>query len=157
MTRTPNEFFGPEYEDAICFADQYGVVPVIPDCYGGTIYFSDGYFQLKDQLGTFNPRSGGSGITEEQHEALDTLVHEIDETSYEEYTYTGSDITNVTVWTSVAKTMKIREEQYTYSSHRVTQVVTIQYDVSGGTKMTMTEQYTYGSGNKISSVTRTKT
>jgi len=32
----------------------------------------------------------GGGITEPQHEALDTIVHEIDETSYDEVTYVNS-------------------------------------------------------------------
>jgi hypothetical protein len=37
----------------------------------------------------------------------------------------------------------------------VSQSVTIQYDGTGAVKMTMTEVYTY-SGNKVTSVTRTK-
>jgi hypothetical protein len=100
--------------------------------------------------------SGGGGISEVEHEALDTLVHEIDETSYEEYTYSGGNVTNFTIWASVAKIKKIREEQYTYASNKVSQVVTIQYDDVGVAKMTMTETYTY-TGNRVSSVSRVKT
>lgn len=99
--------------------------------------------------------AAGSGISEAQHEALDTLVHDIDETSYDEVTYTGSKVTKYTVWASAAKLLKIREETYTYSGIKVSSVVTVQYDGAGATKMTMTESYTY-SGNKVASVTRTK-
>jgi len=95
------------------------------------------------------------GITEAVHEALDTIVHEIDETSYDEVTYTGSNPTNVTTWATVAKLKKIREEQYTYASGKVTQCVTIQYDSTGAEKMRTTEVYTY-TGSKITSIARTK-
>lgn len=104
-----------------------------------------------------NTTGGGSGggISESDHETLDTLVHEIDETSFDEHTYVRSKLSNVTTWSSSAKTLKIREEQYTYSASKITQVVTIQYDNVGAVKMTVTETYTY-SGNVIVSVTRVK-
>ena len=98
---------------------------------------------------------GGGGITESQHEDLDTIVHEIDETSYDEVTYAGGSVTTYTVWTTSGKTKKIREETYTYSGGRVTQAVTKQYDADGVLKMTMTESYTYANG-KVATVTRTK-
>ena len=97
----------------------------------------------------------GGGITEAQHEALATLVHEIDATGYDEVIYTGGNVTSYTVWTSIAKTQKVREELYSYSSGKVSQVITKQYDSVGALKMTMTEVYTY-SGSKVTSVTRTK-
>lgn len=106
---------------------------------------------------TLSDLTGGSGITEGQHEGLDTLVHEIDETSFDEVTYTGNDITNYIVWTSPAKVLKIREELYTYDTgHRVTQLITIQYDASGVEKMRTTEVYTYTIANRVASITRTK-
>jgi hypothetical protein len=126
-----------------------------PPSVAGAFRYVGGDFAFRDQYGTFNPRTGGSGITEGQHEALDTLVHDIDETSYEEYAYSGSKVTNLTVWATAAKLLKIREEQYTYAGSKVSQVVTIQYDGTGAVKMTMTENYTY-SGGKVTSVTRTK-
>ncbi len=97
----------------------------------------------------------GSGITEAQHRDLDTLVHEIDETSYDEVVYSGNNITQYIVWTSAAKTLKIREDLMTYSGSKVTQVISKQYDGTGTLKAQFTEVYTY-SGNKITSVTRTR-
>jgi hypothetical protein len=100
--------------------------------------------------------SAGGGITESQHETLDTLVHDIDESSYDEVIYgSGNLVSTYIVWETAAKLKKIREEQYTYSGSKVSQSVTIQYDGTGAVKMTMTEVYTY-SGNKVTSVTRTK-
>lgn len=123
----------------------------------GGIRHVGGAFRMKDSTGVFDPRSGGGGITESQHEVLDTLVHDIDETSYDEVIYSGNRISQYITWTSAAKLLKIREEQYTYGSGgKISQVVTTQYDGAGVVKMTMTETYTY-SGNKVSSITRTKT
>jgi len=51
--------------------------------------------------------------------------------------------------------LKIREEQYSYVSGKVSQVITTQYDGVGAVKMTMTENYTY-SGSNVTSVARTK-
>jgi hypothetical protein len=121
----------------------------------GTVRSVNGEFHFRDALGIFNPRTGGSGITEGQHEVLDTLVHEIDESSYDEVIYSGNNPTSYIVWETAAKLKKIREETYSYSGGKVSQVVTIQYDGTGAVKMTMTEVYTY-SGSKVTSVTRTK-
>jgi len=102
--------------------------------------------------------SGGGSFSEAQHEGLSTLVHEIDQTSWEEYIYTGSDVTGSIIWSDNSRSRKIREEQYTYSTgHRVSQVVTIQYDGFGVEKMRMTEAYTYTSNGRVSNVQRTKT
>lgn len=122
----------------------------------GTVRSVNGEFHFRDSLGIFNPRTGGSGITEGQHEILDTLVHEIDETSYDEVIYgSGNRVSAYIIWETAAKLKKIREEQYTYVGGKVSQSVTIQYDGTGVAKMTMTETYTY-SGNRVTSVTRTK-
>lgn len=115
----------------------------------------NGEFKYCDKDGTFNLRSGG-GISESQHEALDTLVHEIDESSYDEVIYgSGNLVSTYIVWETAAKLKKIREEQYTYAGSKVSQSVTIQYDGTGAVKMTVTETYTY-SGSRVTSVTRTK-
>lgn len=121
----------------------------------GNMIFRDAVVGTEKTL-TELAASAGGGITEGQHEALDTLVHDIDETSYDEVTYLfGGRVSKYTVWTSAAKTMKIREETYSYVFGRVSQVVVVQYDGTGAVKMTMTEVYAY-SGSRVISVTRTK-
>lgn len=92
------------------------------------------------------------GISESEHEALDTLAHDLAESFYREYTYTGWRVTNVTTWETVSKLKKIREEQITYSSGRISTQISIQYDSSGVESYRMTYTYTY-TGIRISSVT----
>lgn len=100
---------------------------------------------------------GSGGISEAQHETLDTIVHDIAETSYDEVTYSGRRLTSTVTWDSAAKTTKIREVLLTYTGNRVTQVVTNQYDASGTLKNTLTEVFNYvGGSRRVSSITRTK-
>jgi hypothetical protein len=104
-------------------------------------------------LADFDTAISGGGITEEQHEALDTLAHEIVETSFDEVLYTGSRATGYIVWTDASKTKKIREEEYIYTGGKITQMIYRQYDGTGVLKKTITEDYTY-SGSNVSTVTR---
>ena len=101
--------------------------------------------------------SSSSGITEPEHEALDTLVHDINESSFDEITRSGPRVTNITTWTDSAKTLKIREVALSYTGSRLTQSVTYQYDASGAVTQTLTETFTYiGASRRISSITRVK-
>jgi hypothetical protein len=56
VPQTPDSFVGTRLEDAICFYDQYGIMPT---CLGGLLY-TDGYFYAKDQYGIFNLRHPSS-------------------------------------------------------------------------------------------------
>lgn len=95
-----------------------------------------------------------SGITVGTHRNIDQLVHLIAEDSYEEYTYSGILATNITIWTNSGKTTKIREEQYTYGvGNKVDTLTTIQYDSLGNVEETLVETYTY-SGIKVISIDR---
>lgn len=153
LPNTPDRFPGPLQEsEEILLSEQS--VGTTPSALGGLI-FVDGAFKLRDAVGDFDPRSGGGGITESQHEVLDTLTHEIVETSYDEVTYVGGNVSAYVVWETVAKLKKVREELYNYASGKVSQAVTIQYDATGVEKARTTEVYTY-TGSKITSVTRTK-
>lgn len=110
---------------------------------------------VQDAVSDLDGAISGGGLTETAHELLDRLTHEINESSYDEVVYSGNKVTGYIVWTSAAKTTKVREEQYTYSGRKVSQLVTIQYDGSGVEKERLTEVYAY-SGNKVTSITRTK-
>jgi hypothetical protein len=151
--RTPADFGGPLYEDEVSFYDQYGLYPTDEGC----MVYSDGYFYMYDQYGIFNPRQGGTGLNRLSHESLDTLVHSISETSYDEITRDSSGkVTNITTYTDYNKTLKVREEQITFSGRRPTELITIQYDSEEDEEYTLTEVYEY-SGNEIINITRTKT
>lgn len=93
-------------------------------------------------------------LTDAQHLVLDQLVHTIVETSFEEYTYSGGNVSTIIVWTSAAKVLRIRDETFTYASGKVSQIVTRQYDGAGVITETMTEVFAY-SGSTVTDITRT--
>lgn len=99
-----------------------------------------------------SPPPPATGITEAEHEALDTLTHEVAETSFTENAYTGSNITRSTVWTDVGMTLRIRESTFTYTGSRMTSAVFKQYDGAGAVLTTLTKTYAY-TGSKLTGVT----
>lgn len=114
----------------------------------GNMTFQDDVTGLK----TLAQLTAGTGMTPEDHRVLDQLVHGLAENYYEEYTYSGPRVTTCIVWETPEKLKKIREEQYSYFGSRLTQVITIQYDVSGAEVERLTETYSYTDG-RIASVT----
>jgi hypothetical protein len=147
---TPDRHPGVLDEDE---AIQLGPQAVAPSVNGELRYVTGVGFRFFEE--GVNKGLTGTGITEGQHENLDTLTHWIAETGYEENTYSGSNLTNTTTWTSAAKLIKVREEQLTYSGNKVQQIVSIQYDAAGVETYRVTEVMTY-SGNKITSIARTR-
>ena len=121
----------------------------------GQIGYRAGAFRLKDSVGVYDPRAA-SGISSITHRTLDQLVHEISETSYDQYVYTGNRVDAIVTWTTALMVTKIREQIFTYTGNLVSTVVTKQYDGLGVilTGETMTETFAY-TGNKVTSVTRT--
>jgi hypothetical protein len=154
LPQTPDEFPGEAIQESLLLEDEGLGLAVTP----GQMRYSGGRFTMFDSVGEFDPRTGG-GITEPQHEALDTLAHEIVEDSFDEVTYTGTRITNVTTWTDVTKTTKVREQQISYTLGRVSQIIDIQYDAAGVETYRVTEDITYAFpfGNRVASITRTRT
>jgi len=119
---------------------------------GGNYVHSGTYQTLDDHIkdGTAHQAAGG-GITEGQHEDLDTLVHNLSEDMYEEFTYSGGQVSSVIHWTDSGKTTKIREQTFTYTGNKVNTEVIKQYNSSGVLKYTLTGAYTW-SGNQVSNV-----
>ncbi len=101
-------------------------------------------------------QSAGGGITEPQHEALDTLAHDLVEDSFQDHTYVGGRLTNTTIWTDSGMTTKIREYQLTYTGSRVTTYVEIQYDGAGVELYRLTDTITY-SGNRVDTIATVRT
>lgn len=158
MPRTPAEFVGPLLEEEIRFYDQYGGMPFGE---GGMLY-SDGYFYAEDQYGIFNLRQsdpGSAGINEEEHDELDTLVHNISEDSYDVITYAGSRVTNITTYEDFTLSKKIRDCDIAYqpTSIRISQVITRQYDAAGAIKDTETEDVGYDAFGRLKTIERSKT
>jgi hypothetical protein len=101
--------------------------------------------------------SAGGGITEGQHEVLDTLVHWLAETNYQEIVRSGGRVSNAINWTDSGKTTKVRELVLTRTpGPQVSQVDLIQYDASGVEKQRLTGVISRTSG-KVSSIQWTET
>jgi hypothetical protein len=152
MARTPDRFPGARQEEELQLTDE-GVDPSAV----GALSQNSGALLGKDNIGVFNLRSG-TGISEGSHRGLDQLVHEIAETSFDEFNYTGNQVDDIITWTTAGKTQKIREQIFTYSSNKISVIVTKQYDGVGVLIVgeTLTETFAY-SGSKVASITRVLT
>jgi len=102
----------------------------------------------------FEPQTFAGGYNSTTHRNEDQLVHDIAETSFEEFTYTGNKVMSIVIWTTAGKTQKIRETLFTYTGNKVATVTTKQYDGAGTLIVgeTLTETYSY-SGNQVADVT----
>ena len=146
MPQTPQRFPGIGFEeDQIQFYDRGSHSDKL-----GALYRFGGDLFGRDAAGFFNLRSG-SGITEAQHELLDTIVHALNETCFEEITRTGGKITDVVWYTTDAKTTKVREINLTRSGGKVSVIVCKQYNAAGALLQTLTGTTTRTSG-RVSSI-----
>jgi len=95
----------------------------------GTVRSVNGEFHFRDALGLFNPRTGGSGITAEQHLVLRQLIHFLETNSpgdgfgagplYCETNYTGTVFpTDETWYETSAKLKKICRWEGTYNANK---------------------------------------
>ena len=153
MSTTPDRRPGPLIEDEEIRLIENASTP----SQAGALNYDGANFVMRDSLGSFNPRSGG-GISEAQHTNLDTLNHEINQTSYDEVTRVNGKVTRVSIWDSPLKSILIREDILTRSGifGRVTQCVTNQYDRNtGALKETLTEVFAR-SGRSVISISRTR-
>jgi hypothetical protein len=90
------------------------------------------------------------------HDTINQLVHNLAEDSYTEYTYSGTKVTDIIVWTDAGKTVKIRETNITYIGSKVNTLALKQYDNTGTLLETKTDTYVY-SGNNVSNITTVMT
>lgn len=85
-----------------------------------------------------------------------SLFFNSNETSFVEYIYSGSNVTDIIIWTDNTKVQKIYEENYTYLSGKVDTITTKQYDRLGALVETLTSTLTY-TGSKLISEDRVLT
>lgn len=72
-----------------------------------------------------------SGLSEAEHELLDTLTHELAEDCWTEIVRASGYVSEVIVWTSNGKTKKIREYLVARSAGRVSSITVKNYDSMG--------------------------
>jgi hypothetical protein len=139
-------------EDAIEAAGYYGQEPGSRDetvliwREGGKWRGKDNTYGAVDLLA-----SAGGGISEGQHELLDTLTHDLAETCYQEFTRSGGRVTEIIFWETSSKLKKVREILITRAAGRVSVITVKQYDGTGTLKNTLTGTITRTAG-KVSSI-----
>ena len=123
------------------------------------VNFNYGYGERIDSLDVDAVRTSSpvvSGMTEYEHQNLDTLTHWVDQDSYDEIIRTAGKVTHVVTWDSPAKSLMLREEIITRTAGKVSQLVTIQYSrITGMLKETETENFARTAG-KVTSISRTR-
>jgi hypothetical protein len=102
-----------------------------------------------DGSGKFNMRTGGSGLTEEQHKTLLQLIHFIDEGPAEGFTtgatktVTGTVFPTQELWKR-ADTTNLVEKNITWTGPNPTTIEWIMYDTDGITVLaTITDTISY--------------
>jgi len=131
MPRTPDRFPGAREEEALQLENR-ATDPTSP----GEIRYVNDQFR-------FNEGGTVVGLSLSGHRLFDELTHDLDEDYYMELSYTGSRVSNITVWTDISKTTKIREYQFSYAGSRLSQLVEIQYNGVGSEVERLTHQLTY--------------
>ena len=120
-------------------------------------------FRMRDGTGVFNPRSGGGGITEDQHKTLRQLIHFIDEGpaegfasgAFKETAPMGPFPTSIIWWESAAKLKKIVERSVTWTGAFPTTDVWKVYAADGSTVLaTVSDAISYSGAFET---TRTRT
>ena len=123
----------------------------------GWIVYDGLSYKLKDESGVFDVRYGSINISE--HRDLNTLTHEISETSYDDITYgggtSGTKVSKVVTYKTSSKLHKIRQAEFTYLSDDLVMTVETQYDNNDIVTERVTESYSY-SGTDMISVERTR-
>lgn len=150
---TPDRHPGTLEEERLRLTSDEGKTAEVP----GDIVFTGTDFSMKDAIGVFNPRSGGGGITEAEHELLDTLTHWLDETNWQEMVRDGNGkVTNAIHWETSGKLKKVREVIITRATGKVSQIDIIQYNSAGAEKQRLVLVIARA-GGKVSSIQWTKT
>jgi len=70
---------------------------------------------------------------------------------FEEYAYSGNNLTNFIVWTDSGKTQKKFEQSFVYSGNKIDTEAIDVYDEAGAVEESEIGTYTY-SGNKVVSI-----
>lgn len=157
MPQTPDRSPGPRSEEKINLVND-GYAADDP----GDMVYNGSVFQFKDAVGVFDPRTGGSGITADQHKVLRQLIHFIEDGPAEGFASgayketTGTVFPTALVWyTDSGKTDKIVERLITWSGVNATADKWKVYDTDGSTVLwTISDTINYSG---VFEINRTRT
>ena len=126
MPRTPDRFPGTRYDQELVLDTAW---PGDPTALGAIRLKDDGGIYAKDGIGVFNMRTGGSGITADQHKSLRQLIHFLGTNSPGDGFGAGPYVSEVlpagdpfptseTWYTDASKTAKICREVVVYNPNK---------------------------------------
>jgi hypothetical protein len=152
--RTPDDFPGERIDESI----QLLLVSASLPSTDGEIYYVSGSVSGS---GFFFHEEGvirRLGLDEPTHEALNSLAHDNAANGYEELQYNTIGLTNLTIWTDIAKTQKLQDYTVVYGpNYRFINAMTSSaYNPDGSLKAQVIEVPTYDSRRRIITVTRTR-
>jgi len=149
MGGTPDRFPGTRHEDEIVLDPQTDGDPTEQ----GALKYVGGEMRFRDAAGVFNPRTGGSGITAEQHRVLRQLIHFVTtggpaggfaSGAFYEALPVGPFPTTATWWESNSKVKKIVELTVAWTAANPTEEKWEMYDTDGVTVIArVTDTITY--------------
>jgi hypothetical protein len=157
MAKTPDRSPGVSDEEGIILSNEGVLATVV-----GEIRYNGSRFSLKDVTGEYDPRSGGGGISEVQHNALRQLIHFINDGPTDGFASGSFKESEAVVfptyeiwWESSSKLKKIVSLDTTWTGPKITGEVWKIYDTDGSTVLvTVTDAIAY-SGIFEASRTRT--
>ena len=157
MARTPDDFPGERVDESLWIIPSSS----LPAVDGEIFYLSGSGFQFHEEgvIKMLGAAFSGSGITEAQHEALNTLNHDLTHNTYDEVIRTSCHkVTQVTSWDSPSKIRKVRDIVYNRASFSssVMQVVSTQYDNSGVEMYHVSETITRNTLGRVKSIVRNR-
>jgi hypothetical protein len=148
MPLTPDRSPGPRLEEKITLTNDGYTADS-----SGDMVFDGTSFKFRDAMGEFDPRTGGSGITEAQHRVLRQLIHFIDDGpaegfatgAYKEVLPAADPFpTSFIWWESSSKLKKIVELTVVYSGPFPVTEEWKMYDIDGSTVLaTITDTVSY--------------
>lgn len=143
MPRTPDRFPGPREDEAIALEEQ------TLDPAQGEIRNVAGVLKGGDAQGVFELR----GITDVQHQDLDTLVHRLAENTHLEIVRDAAGrVASTVYWTDPTRTTKVREQVVTRDGQGlVSQLDEKQYDASGVLTATLTTTFSRDAAGRVAS------
>lgn len=100
-------------------------------------------------LGGVGPQGPPGPVDLAVHDALDSLAHDVAESSDTEFAYDGDGrLQRLTVWTNATRTTKIRERLVSYAGDAVSTTIERQYNNAGAVLATLTRTFVYD-GNGV--------
>jgi hypothetical protein len=148
MARTPDEFPGERIDDLVLI-DSGTYVPSIN---GEFAYVSGSGFRFMDE----GVLKGLSGLSQNEHEYLNTLTHDPAWNSFDDVLYGTYGMVTMSVWADQTRTNLMQHYEVEYNNSRLMSVLTSSVYISGSLVAQMTETPTYDSRKRIINIVRNR-